>query len=102
MSILHICCNLAGSTVFPQLFEALRDQGLEQTVFVPEKREGDMGKNRPEGVDTHYALTVKKTDALFFFRKAQRSVPAMRSSSLGFKAPPMSARSSAKLTSWAS
>ena len=21
--ILHICCNLAGSTVFPQLFEAL-------------------------------------------------------------------------------
>ena len=77
MSILHICCNLAGSTVFPQLFEALRDQGLEQTVFVPEKREGDMGKNMPEGVGTHYALTVKKTDTLFFFRKAQRSVPVI-------------------------
>jgi len=77
MSILHICCNLAGSTVFPQLFEALKAQGLDQTVFVPEKREGDMGKNRPEGVDTHYALTVKRTDALFFFRKAQRSVPAI-------------------------
>ena len=35
--ILHICCNLAGSTVFPQMFEALRDEGLEQVVFVPEK-----------------------------------------------------------------
>ena len=75
MSILHICCNLAGSTVFPQLFEALRDQGLEQTVFVPEKRAGDVGKNMPCGVETHYALTVRKWDAIFFFRKAQRSVP---------------------------
>ena len=28
MSVLHICCNLAGSTVFPQLFEALAAQGL--------------------------------------------------------------------------
>ncbi|MBQ7785449.1 MAG: glycosyltransferase family 4 protein [Clostridia bacterium] len=77
MSILHICCNLAGSTVFPELFEALKAHGLEQAVFVPEKRESDMGKNLPDGVETHYALTVKKTDALFFFRKAQRSVPAI-------------------------
>ena len=75
MSLLHICCNLAGSTVFAQLFEALRAEGLEQIVFVPEKRTGSMGKNLPEGVDTHYRLTVKKSDALFFFRKAQRSVP---------------------------
>ena len=28
MSLLHICCNLAGSTVFPQLFEALAAQGI--------------------------------------------------------------------------
>ena len=28
MTVLHICCNLAGSTVFPQLFEALAAQGL--------------------------------------------------------------------------
>ena len=28
MKLLHICCNLAGSTVFPQLFEALDAQGL--------------------------------------------------------------------------
>lgn len=77
MSILHICCNLAGSTVFPQLFEALRDEGLGQVVFVPEKRGEDLEKNRPEGVETHAALTVKKTDALLFFRKAQRSVPAI-------------------------
>ena len=77
MSILHICCNLAGSTVFPQLFEALESEGVEQVVFVPEKRKSDLGKNVPESVETYSALTVKKTDALFFFRKAQRSVPAI-------------------------
>ena len=75
MSLLHICCNLAGSTVFPQLFEALAAQGISQQVFVPEKRPEDMGKNLPRGVPTHCALTVKKSDALLFFRKAQRSVP---------------------------
>ncbi|MDO5376954.1 MAG: glycosyltransferase [Clostridia bacterium] len=75
MKILHICCNLAGSSVFPQLFEALHDAGIEQEVFVPEKREEDLFKNAPEHVKTHAALTVKRTDALLFFRKAQRSVP---------------------------
>lgn len=78
MRLLHICCNLAGSTVFPQLFEALKEEGVEQEVFVPEKREGDMGKNEPRGVQTHYALTVKKSDALFFFRKAQRTAPVIQ------------------------
>lgn len=78
MRILHICCNLAGSTVFPQLFEALRDGGMEQTVFVPEKRAQNVGRNRPEGVPTLYEMTVKRSDALFFFRKAQRSVPVIR------------------------
>ena len=75
MKLLHICCNLAGSTVFPQLFEALKEEGLDQEVFVPEKNAGDIGKNLPDGVKTHVKLTVKKTDALLFFRKAQRSVP---------------------------
>ena len=75
--ILHICCNLAGSTVFPQMFEALKDEGLEQVVFVPEKRRRDIGKNQPEGVDTFAALTVKRSDAIFFSRKAKRSVPAI-------------------------
>ena len=75
MKILHICCNLAGSTVFPQLFEALCVAGLSQEVFVPERREADLNKNVPKGVTTHYAMTVKATDMLFFFRKAQRSVP---------------------------
>ncbi len=75
MKLLHICCNLAGSTVFPQLFEALREAGLEQEVFVPEKHASNIGKNQPRGVKTHTALTVKKTDAILFFRKAQRSVP---------------------------
>ena len=75
MKVLHICCNLAGSTVFPQLFTALKEAGLEQEVFVPEKNAGDIGKNLPDGVKTHVKLTVRKTDALLFFRKAQRSVP---------------------------
>ena len=75
--ILHICCNLAGSTVFPQMFEALKDEGLEQIVFVPEKRRKDLGKNEPQGVETHSALTVKRSDALFFSRKAKRSVPVI-------------------------
>ena len=75
MSILHICCNLAGSTVFPQMFEALRDEGLSQIVFVPEKRAGDVGKNVPQDVPTHVSLTVRPSDALLFFRKAQRTIP---------------------------
>ena len=75
MSILHICCNLAGSKVFPQLFEALRIEGHEQIVFVPEKRKADLGKNVPAGVETHSALTVKKSDVLFFARKAKRTLP---------------------------
>lgn len=77
MSVLHICCNLAGSTVFPQMFEALRAAGLEQTVFVPEKHAGNIGKNAPEGVPAVWAQTVRPSDALLFFRKAQRSVPAI-------------------------
>jgi len=77
MSLLHICCNLAGSTVFPQMFEALQEKELEQVVFVPEKRRRDMGKNQPEGVETHYARTVRRLDTLFFSRKAKRSVPAI-------------------------
>ena len=77
MRVLHICCNLAGSTVFPQLFGELRRQGLEQEVFVPERRAGNVGKNVPEGVPTHAELTVRATDMLLFFRKAQRSVPVI-------------------------
>lgn len=75
MSILHICCNLAGSTVFPQMFEALRDAGVAQVVFVPEKRAHDVGKNVPQGVPTHVALTVRPSDALLFYRKARRTIP---------------------------
>ena len=77
MKLLHICCNLAGSTVFPQLFESLDRAGLEQIVFVPERREKDMHKNEPKGVPTFYRMTVKATDMLFFFRKAQRTVPVI-------------------------
>ena len=75
--ILHICCNLAGSSVFPQLFSALREAGVGQRVFVPEKRRENLGKNVPGGVPVVQRLTVRMSDALFFFRKAQRSVPAI-------------------------
>ena len=78
MKILHICCNLAGSTVFPQLFESLNKAALKQIVFVPERRAKDMHKNEPKGVPTVYRMTVKATDMLFFFRKAQRTVPVIR------------------------
>lgn len=79
MSMLHICCNLAGSSVFRELFEALESEGVEQTVFVPEKREENLGKNEPAGVVTLSALTVRRSDSLLFFRKAQRSVPEIES-----------------------
>ena len=74
--ILHVCCNLAGSSVFPQLFSALKDAGIGQRVFVPEKRRENLGKNIPGGVPVVQRLTVRMSDALLFFRKAQRSVPA--------------------------
>lgn len=75
MSVLHICCNLAGSSVFRELFETLAGEGLDQIVFAPEKREENLGKNEPMGVETHSVLTVKESDAVLFFRKAQRTVP---------------------------
>ena len=77
MKIQHICCNLAGSTVFPQLFEAIDAQGVAQQVFVPERRARDLCKNLPHNVPTQSALTVRASDMLFFFRKAQRTVPYM-------------------------
>ena len=79
MNVLHICRNLAGSTVFPQLFESLAGKGLNQTVFVPEKTDGNRGKNVPRGVTTHYAVTLRTMDTLFFGRKAARTVPCMES-----------------------
>ena len=75
MKILHICRNLAGSTVFPQLFEHLREQGMDQTVFVPEVSESNRGKNNPDGVDVCYAVTLRRSDTLFFWEKARRTVP---------------------------
>lgn len=78
MSVLHICCNLARSSVFQALFETLRGAGLSQKVFVPEKNAGDLGRNAPEGVETHSALTVRPSDSVFFFMKARRSVPELR------------------------
>lgn len=75
MSVLHICCNLARSGVFHELFETLSGMGLSQKIFVPEKNARDLGKNEPAGIETHSALTVRASDSAFFFMKARRSVP---------------------------
>ena len=72
MTVLHICCNLAGSTVFPQLFEALAAQGLEQVVFVPEKRAADLGKNEPRGVKTIRDDGQAKRRAVFLPQGAEK------------------------------
>ena len=77
MKILHICRNLAGSTVFPQLFETLHALGVEQTVFVPEESRENIGRNVPKDVETRYQLTLRKSDTLFFFRKAERTCPVI-------------------------
>ena len=79
MRILHICRNLAGSTVFPELFEALHAAGTDQMVFVPEVTEKNRGRNVPPNVPTHYAVTLRNTDTVFFSRKAERTVPYMES-----------------------
>lgn len=76
MKILHICRNLAGSTVFPQLFETL-SEFCDQTVFVPEVTEENRGKNEPNGIMTYYRRTLRKTDTLFFSRKAARTLPVL-------------------------
>ena len=78
MRILHICRNLAGSTVFPQMFDAVAELGIPQLIFAPEDKPQNLGRNIPEHVETHYALTLRKTDPIFFFRKWQRSLPEVR------------------------
>lgn len=75
MNVLHICRNLAGSTVFPQMFEALGAEGIRQTVFVPENTEANRNKNVPRDIPTHYAVTLRASDTLFFSQKAARTVP---------------------------
>lgn len=78
MSILHICCNYAGTSVFADLFAALARAGVSQRVYVPEKRREDMGKNVPEGVPVTYSLIVKPWDRVFYYTKARRAAPDLR------------------------
>ncbi len=75
MSVLHICRNLPESRVFGELFEALRDAGLEQQVFAPVARESELSAQKPEGVPAECVYTLRPADALLFFRKARRTVP---------------------------
>ena len=53
MKVLQICCNLAGSTVFPQLFSALREAGLAQEVFVPARAAQNVNKTCPPAGPPH-------------------------------------------------
>jgi len=75
VKILHICRNLCGSRVFPELFVELERQGLEQVVFAPEISLPPEGPPPMPGVQTYLCRTLRNTDTLFFFRKAQRTVP---------------------------
>lgn len=77
MKILHICCNYADTKVFKSLFSHLAAQGVAQSVYVPEKRTGDMGKNLPEdgAYPVRYSLIVRPMDRLLYFTKARRALP---------------------------
>lgn len=77
MKILHVCCNYADTKVFKSLFSHLAAQGTAQSVYVPEKREKDMGRNVPEdgAFDVHYSLIVRPIDKLLYFTKAWRALP---------------------------
>ena len=80
MRILHICCNYADTKVFRSLFSHLCAQGTAQSVYVPEKRAKDMGRNVPEdgAIDVHYSLIVRPWDKLLYFTKARRALPDLR------------------------
>lgn len=77
MKILHVCCNYADTKVFKSLFSHLAAQGTAQSVYVPEKREKDMGRNVPEdgAFGVHYSLIVRPIDKLLYFTKARRALP---------------------------
>ncbi len=75
--VLHICCNMAGSDVFRELFKSLREAGLNQQVFVPEKRKDRLNANQLDGIPVISRLTVKQSDAVLFYQKARRSVPVI-------------------------
>lgn len=75
MSLVHICCNWAGTSVYHDLFSQLAQRGLAQQVYVPEKRAGDMGK-RPSGesnLTVAYSLIVRPWDRVLYYTKGRRA-----------------------------
>ena len=78
MSILHICCNYAGTTVFRDLFTCLYRSGVAQQVYVPEKREKDMNKYADVPFPVTYSLIVRPWDRALYFTKARRALPDIR------------------------
>lgn len=77
MSVLHICCNWADSAVFSTLCGLMAAQGLDQQVYVPEKRAADMGKRAqgPENLKVTYSLIVRPWDRALYYTKARRALP---------------------------
>ncbi|MCL2544462.1 MAG: glycosyltransferase [Clostridia bacterium] len=73
--LLHICCNYATTGVFVRLFSELAGAGLDQRVYVPEKRAAHMGRNLPQGsaYPVHYSLIVRPWDRPLYHTKARRA-----------------------------
>lgn len=78
MSILHICCNYAGTTVFRDLFTYLERAGVKQRVYVPEKHPHDMGKYAEAPFPVTYSLIVRAWDRALYYTKARRAVLDIR------------------------
>lgn len=78
MSVLHVCCNYATSSVFKDLFSRMAGQGLAQRVYVPEKEEARMGKFATQAYPVVYSRIVRPWDRFFYYTKARRSVPDLR------------------------
>lgn len=78
MSVLHICCNYADSSVYETVFGRMASKGLAQQVYVPEKRRADMGKRMPpaseENLQVRYSLIVRPWDRVLYFTKGRRAI----------------------------
>jgi len=77
VKLLHVCCNYATTDVFERLFSELAKTGLDQRVYVPEKRAAHMGRNLPEDAayPVRYSLIVRPWDRLLYHTKARRAAP---------------------------
>jgi len=77
VTLLHICCNYSTTDVFVRLFSELAQAGVDQRVYVPEKRASRMGRNLPQDglYPVQYSRIVRPWDTLFYYTKARRAAP---------------------------